>query len=115
MSLSEFEIKQCEKELDQFLKEHRPPIHIRDKVDLAYRISGQSVEIFEVRPAFQDQDKKIEIPVAKARYVKTQRHWLIYWHRADMKWHKYPPFPEAKNIKQFLKVVGEDEHHCFFG
>ena len=46
MSISEFEIKRCERELDKFLLEHRPPVEIRDKVDISYRIANQSVELF---------------------------------------------------------------------
>ena len=46
MAISEFEIKRCEKELDKFLTKTRPPAHMRDQLDLGYRIDNQSVEIF---------------------------------------------------------------------
>ena len=115
MSLSEFEVKKCEKELNDFLSEHRPPVHIRDKVDLSYRIIGQSVEIFEIRPSFMNSNEKTESAVAKSTYVKAKNQWNIYWQRADMKWHKYAPYPVAQTLKEFLDVVAEDEHGCFFG
>jgi hypothetical protein len=41
--------------------------------------------------------------------------WKIYWQRADMKWHAYPPHPEAVLFDEFLAIVDEDEHGCFWG
>lgn len=115
MSFSEIEIKRIEKELDVFLAKHRPPVHIRNEVDLSYRITGQIVDIFEIRSGFKNPSEKVEIPVARAKYVKNQNHWLVYWHRSDMKWHKYSPMPNVKSIKEFLDLVSEDKNACFFG
>jgi hypothetical protein len=56
----------------------RPPAHIRNELDLGYRISGQSVEIFEVRPQWDDPSQKMERPVAKATFVKTRNCWKIF-------------------------------------
>jgi hypothetical protein len=53
--------------------------------------------------------------VARARYLKSRDQWLIYWQRADMKWHKYGPAPEVTTIHDFLKLVDEDAFGCFFG
>lgn len=114
MAMSEFEIKRCERELDKFLADHRPPEHIRGQVDIDYRIVNQSVEIFEVRPEFNEPSKKMEIPVAKATYVKSQNIWKIYWQKSDLKWHKYDPVPEVRLFEGFLNVVGENEYECFF-
>jgi hypothetical protein len=35
--------------------------------------------------------------------------------RADLKWHSYPPHPEALFFEEFLAVVDEDESCCFWG
>jgi hypothetical protein len=115
MALSQFEIKRCERELDKFLSKHRPPAHIRHEVDIRYRIVNQSVELFEVRPHWEDASQKLETPVAKATYVKTQKIWRVFWHKSDMKWHGYDPTPEVKAIEDFLTLVSEDRHCCFFG
>jgi hypothetical protein len=32
-----------------------------------------------------------------------------------MKWHGYEPAPEVSSIEEFLALVGEDKHCCFFG
>ncbi len=115
MAISEFEIKRCEKDLSVFMCKHRPPAHIRNEVDIGYRIENQSVELFEIRPLWNDASKKTEMPVAKATYVKAKKIWKVYWQRSDLKWHLYEPVAEVKSLEQFLNVIGEDEHSCFFG
>ena len=69
MALSEFEIKQCEKAMEAFMEKRRPPAHIRDQLDLGFRIKDQSVAIFEIRPAWRDPTERKEHAVAKATYV----------------------------------------------
>jgi hypothetical protein len=63
MALSEIEHKRCEKELATFLAKRRPPLHIREQIDLSYRIDGHSVEIFEIRPKYQEPTQKHESPI----------------------------------------------------
>ena len=116
MAISEFETKRLEKVIGSFIEKHRPPPHIRAELDLAFRINGQSVEIFEVRPRWRGEPgETMEHPVAKATYVKTQALWKVFWMRADLKWHSYPPMPRVGTIEKFLALVGEDKHACFFG
>jgi hypothetical protein len=115
MALSEFEIKRCEKLIGQYVEKRRPPAYIRNELDLDFRIKGQSVEIFEISPAWREPGVKIESPVAKSTYIKTKQIWKIYWQRADLKWHRYDPDPEVKTIEQFLEVVEQDEYGCFYG
>ena len=115
MPISEFEVKRCEKEIQKFLDARRPPAHIRDKLDFGYRIENQSVELFEVRPQWNNPQNKIEIPFAKATYVKKEKLWKIYWQRQDLKWHRYTPAPTVKYFEEFLSIVNEDANACFFG
>lgn len=115
MALSEFEVKKIEKEVGRFVEKRRPPAHIRPELDLGFRVKDQSVEIFEIRPRWRHPGEKIEQPVAKATYVKTQKLWKVYWQRADLKWHSYDPAPEVDTLQAFLGLVDRDEHGCFFG
>ena len=115
MAFSEFELRKCEKTVKVFLERKRPPPHIRKQLDLGYRLKGQSVEIFEVRPRWDNPNEIMENPVARATYVKTQDVWKIYWQRADLKWHGYEPHPEAGSLEEFLKEVESDDYGCFFG
>ncbi|MBW6476360.1 MAG: DUF3024 domain-containing protein [Chromatiales bacterium] len=115
MAFSELELKRHEKILNAYLEKNRPPKHIRNELDLGIRREGQSVEIVEIRPRWDNPQEKMENPVAKATYVKTQAIWKIYWRRADLKWHLYEPHPMAKSLEEFLKVIESDEYGCFFG
>ncbi len=115
MSISEFEIKRYEKIVGQYIEKRRPPTHVRNEVDLAFRLEKQSVIIFEIRDAWKRPGEKIELPIAKATYVKKTNSWKIYWQRADLKWHRYEPTPETKTIEEFLAVVEDDEFCCFWG
>ncbi len=115
MAISEFEIKRVENIMDGYLARTRPPVHIRNELDIGYRIENQSVELFEIRPAFKDSSEKIERANAKATYVKRGGIWSIYWMRADLKWHRYEPVPEADSLEEFLSVIEDDHHGCFYG
>ena len=114
MAFSEMETKRYEKQVTAFVEKRRPPEHIREQVDIGFRIKGHSVEIFEIRPAFLDPKVKTESPVAKATYVRTQGVWKVYWQRRDLKWHGYDP-PKVRTLKKFLELVDEDDMCCFWG
>jgi len=115
MAISEFEIRRCENELEKFLEVKRPPPHVRDKFDIGYSIKDQSVELFEIRPAWNNPKEINEYPFAKSTFIKSKNHWKIFWQRADLKWHSYEPDPVVRTIEEFLSIVIEDEHACFFG
>ena len=115
MALSEPQRKQFEREMGSFLEKRRPPVHIRPQLDITFRINGQSVEIVEIRPRWDQPDEKMETPVAKATYVKAQNVWKVFWMRRDLKWHRYDPVPEVPSLTKFAQVVHEDKYACFFG
>ena len=101
--------------MEGFLINSRPPENIRHEVDIAYKIENQSVIIFEIRSHWKNKTEKIEMNVAKATYVKTENYWKIFWFMSDMKWHAYKPNPTVKFLKEFSKIVTEDEFNCFWG
>jgi hypothetical protein len=115
MAFSELEVKHCGKLVAEFVQKRRPPPHLRAQVDLAFRISGQSIEIFHVRPHWEDKSRMLEHSVAKTTYNRRKQHWKVFWKRADMKWHGYQPSPEVASLEEFLNVVEDDDHSCFFG
>lgn len=115
MPFNDIERKRIERDLASFMERHRPPQHIRPQLDLGYRISGHSVELFEVRPDWQNPELMMERPVAKATFVRTRNLWRVFWRRSDLKWHGYEPAAEVRSLEAFLAVVGRDEYHCFFG
>ena len=115
MAFSELERKRHERDIAKFMERRRPPPEIRPKLDLGFRIEGQSVELFEIRPDWQDSTQTMEFPVAKTTFVRSQNRWKIYWMRRDLKWHGYDPMLEVRSLEAFLHVVDRDEYGCFLG
>ena len=75
MALSEFEQARVERLMRAYLERHRPPPHLRGRVDLGYRLEGQTLDLFEIRADWQDPERKLEMPAARARYIKSRRRW----------------------------------------
>jgi hypothetical protein len=115
MALCELDLKRSERALARFMEKRRPPAHIRSSLDLGYRIEGQSVTLFEIRPDWRDKVTKRESPFAKATYVRTRNVWRVFWMRRDLKWHGYDPAPEVHTLEAFLEEVDRDQWACFFG
>jgi hypothetical protein len=115
MALSEFESKRVEKLASEYVEAHRPPPHVRPQLDIGYRISGQSLELFETRPRWDSPGAIMEHNFAKATFVRKTNSWKIYWLRQDLKWHHYDPVPEVASLEEFIQVVSEDARSCFRG
>jgi hypothetical protein len=115
MAFSELETRRVETAVDAFVQKRRPAPHIRPELDIGFRVSGQSVEIFEIRPAWRRPKEILEHSVAKATFVRTTGVWKVFWKRADLKWHSYAPVPVVGTIEKFLELVEKDPHACFWG
>jgi hypothetical protein len=104
------------KQIEMFIEKFRPAEEeIRKELDYGYSYQKNTVELFEIRPQWNDASKIHHHPFAKARYIKSKEIWKIYWMRGNLKWTAYDPQPEVKGIDQFLEIVEQDEYHCFFG
>jgi hypothetical protein len=113
--LNDLEKKKIENLVGAFVARRRPPLHIRKDVDLAFRLHGQSVEIFEIRPVWLGNGETHEIPVAKSTFVRTRGVWRLFWQRRDLKWHSYEPLAEAKSIEEVIAEIESDPYACFWG
>jgi hypothetical protein len=115
MAFNDLDRKRIEEVMAAFLAKRRPPQHIRPELDIGYRLIEQSVEIFEIRPQWDNPSIIREHPFAKATYVRTQNLWKVFWKRADLKWHGYDPASTVQSIEEFLVAVDADPYGCFFG
>ena len=115
MALSDLEKKKTDQAMLNYVERIRPPVEMRDKLDISYRISDQSVVIHTLRPGWQDPSQIRESPVAKATFVRSAGVWKIYWMRADLKWHSYQEKPQVSSIAGFIKIVEADDCGCFWG
>ena len=115
MSFSEIERAGNLAALKWFIDRRRPPEHIRSQLDIGYSTVGQTVDIFEIRPDWQDKTETRHTPVARVRYVRSKNEWRLYWMRRDLKWHSYEPSPVHRSLKAALTVIDVDAYCCFFG
>jgi len=104
-----------EKIIEKYVESIRPPLELRKKVDLGYSFANNEIILFEIRPQWNDETKFHEYPFVKAKYVKSQKIWKIYWMRASGKWELYEYNPTVHSISSFIEIVEEDEHGCFRG
>jgi hypothetical protein len=97
------------------MEQRLPPEHIRPQLDIGFTVVGQTVDIFEIRPDWQDKTTIRHSRVARMRYGKTQNEWRLYWMRSDLKWHLYGSDARFKAPLAALVVVDTDSYGCFFG
>jgi hypothetical protein len=114
MTLSEIQRAQVTKRLGTFCDGRVPP-RVRDKVRVGLRISGGEVVLFEERPAFRPPHEWREMPVAKFKYVGTQRLWRLYCQHRDLRWHQYEALPAAPSFAKLLDEVAADPTGIFWG
>jgi len=101
--------------IENYIESIRPPVEIRKKLDLGYSFVNNEVIFFEIRSQWNDETKVNQYPFVKAKYVKSQKIWKIYWMRTNGKWELYEPNPVVHSITSFIEIVEEDEHGCFRG
>jgi hypothetical protein len=101
----------------EYIEEHRPPLHLRNKVDLGFTLEDRELRIFEIRPLYNDPSTKIESDVARAKYVKSRDIWKIYWKRANGNWEPYRPGGdfEVDDVTEFFSILDEDKYGAFWG
>lgn len=115
MSFNETDLKKIDKEIKAFVEKHRTPAEIENGVDISYSVEKESILLFEVSPAWDNPAEKVEVPIAKATFVKESNTWKIFRQKSDDKWHKCEQMPEVKSFGEFLTVVEEDKHGYFWG
>ena len=100
---------------ENYIERIRPPVDIRKKLDIDYRIDNQSIIIHEIRPRWDNPEEYFTSDIAKTTFIKSKNHWKIFWKRADLKWYSYSPNPIVQNLKDFINIVEEDKLGCFWG
>lgn len=116
MAFTEHELAEHTLTLEEhFWSRRRPPLHLRDKIREGQRFDDQAIELFFVRPAYNRPGEFTESPIAKVQFVRAKNIWRIFWQRADLKWHRYPPYPEAQSLTAALAIIHQDSNGCFFG
>jgi len=109
IDINEFTIK-------KYVESLRPEsLEIRAQLDFGYSYDGKIIEIYEIRPIWNDKTKIQNIPFAKIRFYKSKQLWHLYWMRASGKWELYEPFSESTYLEKIIEVIEEDKYGCFYG
>ena len=115
MAFHDLERKKIENALNASIEKIRPPYHLRSELDFGFDISGESIELVEIRPQWNNKSIIHRHAFAKATFVKTKQVWKVYSLRASGKWQSYEPAPTASSVEDFLAIVKADVYGCFFG
>ena len=113
MTLSELTRKQIERILSKYCSE-RLSVYLHDEIRLGFKFRGNSVTLYEERPAFA-KTGMVEIVVAQFRFEPQTKKWILYWADRNSKWHEYELIEPSKNFETLLKEVHEDPTGIFWG
>ena len=93
----------------------RVPDKYKDKLRLGFRFRGNSVTLFEGRPAFTRPDIWIDSVVAQFRYDAETKLWTLYCADRNSRWHKYWDFDPSPDLMALLAEVDADPTGIFWG
>ncbi|MGQ7869403.1 DUF3024 domain-containing protein [Sunxiuqinia sp. sy24] len=108
-------INLLEAQIEKFVEGLRPPPDMRDQLDVGFHFESNTLELFEIRPRWDQPEELMNTPFAKAKFIKSRAVWRIFWMRANGKWESYSPMPEVKDLAELFDVIEKDEYACFFG
>ena len=91
------------------------PPHVDHQLRHGYRLEGPTIVLFESRPKFSHSSTWVDLDVAKFRFIKSRRRWLLYCQFRDSKWHAYEPLPEAPDLETLVDEVQRDPTGIFWG
>lgn len=91
------------------------PLGIRDKLELVYSVTGNSIILYERRPHFLQNNKKHDSPVAKIKFINKWRNWELYYMNRNLRWCKYWDYVPKKRFSTILKEIDRDPTGIFWG
>jgi hypothetical protein len=114
VALTEMQKAQVHKVLTAYCAK-RVPAAARSEVRVGYRVDGNTVILYEERPAFRPPHDWKETAVAKFRYAGTQGEWRLYCQHRDLRWHAYQARPASSSFAKLLDEIDADPSGIFWG
>ncbi|PTR10590.1 Protein of unknown function (DUF3024) [Nitrosospira sp. Nsp5] len=114
MPLSEFERVRIEKLFKAYC-ESKVPAHVRNKIQITFKIRGSEVKLFECRPHFDDPATWGEMAVARFKKDEKKNVWFLYCADRNSRWYLFEPYPESRDIARLLAEVQRDQTGIFWG
>jgi hypothetical protein len=93
----------------------RCPAKFKDKVRLGFKFRGNSVTLFEERPAFTRPDIWVDIVVAQFRFDPKSKLWTLYWADRNSRRLRYWDLDSRKDFLELLAEVEADPSGAFWG
>lgn len=104
-----------EKKVSEFCKKRVPP-HVLDKVNLSYKIRGNSVTMFENRAPWRpDMKEWSSMAIAQLRYDEKTGKWMLYCRDRNEKWFEYLDMEPTREIDKILTEIDKDPTGIFWG
>lgn len=94
--------------IGNYIESKRPPVKVRHLADLAYKIEGADVIIYDIR------DQKTERNIAKVTFVPDDKSWNVFRMKTNQ-WHRYEKCESVANITDFVNLLKKDEAGYFWG
>lgn len=118
MALPELIKAQVEKKLGK-LCEDRIPEHVKDKVNLTYKIRGDAVTLLE-RRFIPMRETWIEMPIAKIKYDRDDSgKWFLFMANRNDKWFNYFEYwndsKKARTLDKVIEEIDKDPKGVFWG
>jgi len=114
MVLSSVHKRVVEQEVGRYCKE-RVLDDLRNHIRMGYRIRGDTVTIFEERPAFDDPSEWIEFVVAQMRFKSSSGRWRLFCADRNSRWHPYDGISDTPEISDLLDEIDRDPTGIFWG
>jgi len=114
MVLAELLKKSVELKMKKYC-ERKVRAQYHDRLRRGFKIRGNSVFLYEERPAFGFPEKWVEIPIAQFRYNTRNKTWTLYCMPRSGKWELYLEGNPTKDFDKLLKEVEEDGTGIFWG
>lgn len=91
------------------------PAHLHNEIRLNFKFRGNSITLFESRPAFGMPEKWVDIPVAQFRYDTGDNLWALFWADRNTRWHPDMEIDPLKDFDRLLQEVDRDPTGIYWG
>jgi hypothetical protein len=95
--------------------ENKVPPHVRDQIQVSYKIQNDTITIYESRPHWQKPDVWTERTIAQFRYNTKDKLWTLYNSDRNNRWHKHPATGPAATLDPLLEKLDNDPAGIFWG
>jgi len=93
----------------------RVPAHLHDQIRLDFQFRGDSVTLYEERPAYFNPRQWVKTVVAQFRYSSSSNTWTLYCADRNSRWHKYMDTEATPDFHSLLDEINEDPTGIFWG